>query len=880
MTSTPKHIPPRLALYLLERLCDEDFFEEFTGDLEEVHRDRANRSPLVADFRYWIDVFSFVRRRFFRRAAESKTTLGPIMFKNYVRVSWRGFTRNRSYAIVNVAGLGVGLACCLLIALFLKDELAFDRFHENSDRIYRVVSEENNTGRLVKRASTYMSLAPTLAHEFPAVEKRSRIYPYPALLVDDTGRKHQEDGLMMVDSTFLEMFSFGMVVGDPTTALDAPFSLVITETTANRIFGRVNPIGKVVEMRVDRGSYDFTITGVTRDVPVNSHFSFDALGSMSSLGAIAPHVFSWYWPPVYSYVMLHASTNAKLFEEGLPVITEKYLANEGLARTYSLQPLEDIHLYSDLENEIAANGSIRFVYLLAIIGVLILGIGCINFINLATARSAMRSRQVGMRKVLGARRVQLVQQFISESMLTTLIGMIFAIGLVWMFIPAFETLTGRELSMGVLASPASLAILVGLTLVIGLVTGSYPAFFLSSFSPIRVLKGISGSGGRADIVLRRGLVVFQFAITSTLIVGTLVIQKQLSFLQGERLGFDKEHVLVVPLRDTANQISHEALKQEWLRDGRIQAVSASSGYPSYTDGLHDFMVIPTATPEDSVETLILTIDHDFAETYGLEILAGRDFSEDFPSDAIDGFMVNEAAARKFGWIDPIGKELTLEIWVRTLEHKQGKVVGLVRDFQYNSLHHAVDPIIFHIQANSFYNDYISVRIGPGDVSETLAYLKEGWASFNPDRPFEYQFVDEVFDAMYRSDTQLGRMLGSFSLLAILVACLGLFALAAFTTERRKKEIGIRKVMGATASGVVYLLSKDFLKLVALAFVLAVPFSYFAMENWLAGFADRIDLDVSLFLLAGAGALLIGILAVGYQAIRAARTNPASSLQYE
>jgi len=578
--------------------------------------------------------------------------------------------------------------------------------------------------------------------------------------------------------------------------------------------------------------------------------------------------------------MLQGASSEQTLRSAFPDFQQKYHTSLGIERDYDLQPLADIHLLSGLENEMRPVGSIQHVYLFALVAFLILLIGCINFTNLSTARSAGRAREVGMRKTLGAKRLQLAGQFLSESFVTAFISLALGLVLTWLLLPLFGSVIGKSLSLGVLGdgwNPVFLLLLIGM---VGFLTGSYPAFFLSSFRPIQVLKGLVVSRRSAATMIRRGLVIFQFAITSALIVGTVVIQRQLDFLQNDRLGFDKDHVLVVPLRDMDNQINHESLKEAWMTNPQILSVSASSGYPGYIEGLHDFMVIPEDAKEDSLAMLILTADHDFVETFGLEIVAGRDLSQEFETDAAEGFLINESAAKKIGWTDPVGKKMTLSYYIRDHELKEGYIVGVVRDFQYMSFHRALDPIVFHVQENSFYNDFISVRLAGTDVRGAIEHLEKEWASFNPDRPFEYQFVDEVFDQMYRADNQLGQILGSFALLAILIACLGLFSLAAYTTEQRTREIGIRKAMGASISNVVVLLSRQFMTLVLVAFVLAIPLSFFAMRFWLDGFAARIDMGAGIFLFSGAIALAIGVLSVGYQSMRAATANPATSLRHE
>ena len=485
-----------------------------------------------------------------------------------------------------------------------------------------------------------------------------------------------------------------------------------------------------------------------------------------------------------------------------------------------------------------------------------------------------------MRKVLGAQRAQLIRQFLSESILLATLAMVLALMLVELFLPALNVVAGKTLSTATLIHWATPLALIAIVLLVGLLAGSYPAFYLSAFRPIRSLRGATERGGSAATALRKGLVVFQFTVSIILIVGTTIIFRQLDFIQNQRLGFDKEHVVVVPLRDQADQINNAALKQQWQQIPNVLSVAATSGVPGIRDGLHDFWVFPDHTRRDSLELMTLTVDHDFVKTLGLDLLAGRDFSEDFPTDATNAFLINESAARKLGWIDPVGREFTLQYYVNGEIMKRGTVVGLVRDFQYHSLHRAIDPTVLHIVPAAYYTDHLIARISPRDMPETLAHMADHWQSFNTERPFEYIFLDQTFDALYRAEERLGQLFGYFSILAIVIACLGLFGLAAFTAEQRTKEIGVRKVMGATVGGIVLLLSKDLLKLIAVAFVVGAPLAYVVMSQWLLGFADRVALSWPIFLMAGLAALGIAWLTVGYHAVKAALADPVKALRYE
>jgi putative ABC transport system permease protein len=808
------------------------------------------------------------------------------MLKNYLTLALRNLRKHPLYAFINVAGLAVGLACCTFITLYVLDELSYDRFHEHADRIVRVVEDQTVEGRVSRFATTYGPLAPALEDDLSAVEQAVRVFPYSLLVSRTAAQKYQEDGVVFVDSTFFEVFSFSFIRGDAHTVLDAPFSLVLTETTARKYFGDANPVGRTLRARDDEDLYDFTITGVVQDPPPATHLRFDFLASFASMRVISGGWIedpqNWDHPPLYTYALLAERTEPDDLEAQLPAFARKHMGEwRTQTRSLHVEPLTGIRLFSGRESDLTPGSDITYVYLFALIAFFILLIACINFMNLATARAANRAKEVGLRKTLGARRGQLIHQFLAESMMLVALALGGVVVLVTLFLPVFNRFADKALAAGVLVHwTVPLAVLATVVLV-GSLAGGYPAFHLSRFRPVRVLKGATTATGRpAAARFRRSLVVFQFVISIGLISGTGVVHQQLDYMQNERLGFNKEHVVLVPLRDLENQFRHEVLKGTWEQLPGVEAVTASSGMPGLGSGVYDFLVKPQKAAQDSLEMLTLTVDHDYVKTYGLEIVAGRDFSEDFSTDATEALLINESAARRLGWTDPVGRKLTLQVWLNAEIQKPGTVVGVVRDFQYHSLHRAIDPLVLHILPSSYYYDYLSVRLHPGHLPETLAALEATWTRFNPERPFEYTFLDDQFDALYRAEARLSGLFGVFTGLAVVIACLGLFGLAAFTAETRTKEIGIRKVLGASAGSIVGLLSKDFLALVGLAFVIAAPVSFVLMRNWLEHFAYRIELGPGVFLLTGGLVVLIALLTVSYQSIKAALADPVKSLRYE
>jgi putative ABC transport system permease protein len=813
------------------------------------------------------------------------------MLKSYLVVALRGLRRQRGYAALNVLGLAVGLACCGLILLYVEHERSYDRFHADAARIYRVAEDRPTAGGVSARADAPAPLAALLRADVPAVEEAVRLYHAPGLVAADAGPaagrapvRFQEERLFYADSAFFGLFSFPLLRGDPATALDAPRSVVLTRTTAARYFGAAEPLGQTLTLRTADGAHAFTVTGLAEDAPANSHLAFDLLVSFATLEETMPWYDNWWHPPMHTYVRLAPARDPDAAAAGLaaalPGLVARRAGDGAPASRYHLQRLTDLHLRSHREGELAPNGHAAYVTLFTVAALVVLLIACINFMNLATARAASRAREVGVRKAVGARRGQLVRQFLVEAVLLTALAAVLAVGLAAAALPTFNAVAGTRLALDLLGRPGALAGLVGLVLGVGVLAGSYPAAYLSGFRPVRVLKGVASDGRSAAARLRRGLTVVQFALSVALLVGALTIHRQLGYVRDEHLGFDKAHVVAVPLRDRADTEDHAALKAAWARIPGVRHVAAASGTPGMEAGLHDFLVTAEGARADSLEMRTLTVDPDFAETLGLQFVAGRDFDAARPSDATAAFVINESAARRLGWADPLGHRLTVHYWLDDEVPKTGEVIGVVRDFQYHSLRQPVEPVVLHVLPGTYYNDYLAARLAPGDVAGTLAAMERAWAAFNPDRPFEYTFLDEQVAALYRAEARLGAITGAFTLLAVFVACLGLFGLAAFVAEQRTKEVGIRKALGASAAGIVALLAADFLKPVAVAVLVGAPLAYVVLDRWLEGFAYRIVLGPGLFAAAGALALLVALATVSAQALRAASADPVKALRYE
>lgn len=803
------------------------------------------------------------------------------MFKNYLKIAMRNLLRHRAYSAINISGLAIGMASCILILLYVRYELSYDRFHQDAENVYRIAWFDENP-----QTRTPHPMAQAMAMDFLEVESAVSISPLwgpgltrPTFSVRYGNQRFDEKEVFSADTSFFRVFSFPLVQGNPFTALQEPSSIIISQRIAEKYFGDEEPMGKVLRINNDT---DLKVAGVLKNVPANSHFHFDFL--VSYLLLKPQETGSYYtWDDFghYNYIRLKAGTNPKTVEAKMPEWAQQYLdwPEEAFAALregrigFRLQRITDIHLHSHIRWELGGNSDIAYVYLFSAIAVFILLIACINFMNLSTARSATRAKEVGMRKVLGAFRQQLVGQFLGEAILLSVIALLIAIVLIELLLPAFNALSGRELVIGYLDHPQLFFTVMGIALLVGIVSGSYPAFFLSAYQPARVLKGATRAGGRS--FFRRALVVVQFALSIALMSGTVIVSSQLDFLRSRKLGFEKEQVVVVPMKHDSLREQFESIKAELLRMPGVLNVSATSNVPGGRFNQNQIQWQPEHGLAQRYNTSQARVDYDFLATLGIEIEEGRGFSKEISTDGESAFMLNETAARLFDWDSAVGREIT---WFDDDNVRRGTVIGVARDFHFQSLHKRIEPLIMKILPESY--NYVLVKIGPEDVAGTLALLEQKWKAFDPEFTFEYSFLDADFAQLYRAEEKIQALFRSFTVLAIFIACLGLFGLASFTAQQRTKEIGMRKVLGASVAGVAGLLSKDFAKLVIIANVVAWPMAYFAMHKWLQNFAYRIDIEWWVFALAGAMALFIALLTVSTQAIRAALANPVDSLRYE
>lgn len=814
------------------------------------------------------------------------------MIKNYLKIALRSLLKQRAYTFINVLGLSVGIASCLLITLFVIDEFSFDRFHDKADRIYKVWLERKYPNHQTNYAIIPHSYADVIARDFPEVETTIKIVGPNNSVVTYTDeqqnrKQFDEEFIMATDSNFFDVFSFRLLQGERDKVLRTVSDVVITEETALRYFGAASPIGKTLRIF----DQDYRVTGVCENVPASSHMKFDFLMKLNDnfFGAEAQENFVTFSAHVYVLVKPDADVHA--LASKFPRMVDTYAAaqierdlgkswaeysKEGNGYRYNLQPLAKIHLDpTHIEAQQRPGGNINYVYFLMFVAVLILVIACINFMNLATAKSAERAREVGVRKTMGSMKSQLVWQFLTESVLLGLFSTVIALGVAQLALPAFNDLSGKLLTIGY--TPALLGALLVIALIVGILAGSYPAFALSSIQPIVVLKGKFTSSAKGSW-LRNGLVVFQFFISIVLIAGTLVVVRQMEFIQNKSLGYDKEQVLVV-----TRTFALQKKLQTYIEEARrIQGVRHAAAGFSMLGRENDFFgaQFKTQGSTEILTTKATAINDEFAETIGFEFVAGRGFSKD-TNDSLS-IMLNESAVRAMDISDPVGKTLTM------LERNQDgnreiafTIIGVIRDFNFQSLHDPITPLA--IQNTEQYGGvagYVFVRVEPGNHDKIVEALESNWAQLVPEQPFRYTYLDQDLKAHYDAEKRTGKVFAIFSALAIVIACVGLFGLSAYTASLRTKEIGVRKVLGASVSSVVILLSVEFSKLILIAFVLSIPVIWMVMNEWLSGFAYRTSVDVSVFVIAGLSAFAVSWLTVSYQSIKAALVNPVKSLRSE
>lgn len=805
------------------------------------------------------------------------------MLKNYLKIALRQAWRNPSTTLINVAGLSIGISICLLIGLFVWDEWQFDQHHPDKDRTYRITTESGGEGGADQWAGTSPAYGPALISDFPEVENTLRLYQIrQKLLFSREEDSFLEEHGFFAENSIFDFFELPFEQGNPENALREPNTIVLTQPLAQKYFGSENPVGQTLKIN----NNEVTVTGVLSPQSPHFHLDFDYLLTFENLknDVSEERINSWVWQDFYSYIKVHPGTDLTAFNDKLSRYVEQHAHPQTKVHGFYyypiLQPLTDIHLHSgNFVNDAAVRGNNRYVNGLALVGLFLLIIACINFINMSTARAAKRANEVGVRKATGAQQSQLRKQFLTEAVIIVTIAMLIAIPLTLLSLPFLNNFTDKTLEFPILTNIYFPLILVGLILLIGLLAGSYPAFVLAAFRPASVLKGGMVKPSSHVNWLRKSLVTTQFSLSILLISCVLIIFRQINFLNETDLGFAKEQLVHFPMKGSMFK-NTENTKEEFLKIPGVSSASVCFGIPG--DIVSGDNIIVPGENRRNLQARIFNIDHDYLQTMGMEIVAGRDFSKSISTDATEAFIVNETALRNLDIAatpeEAIGKRLEWQMWTENDTIKRGAIIGVVKDFHYNSMHENVETTVLQIFPDSYWK--IVLRLEAGNMAETIAAIEEKWDAFETGYPIDYQFVDAGFQAMYENEQKLSSLLLIFTVLAVFIACIGAFGLAIYATEQKRKEIGIRKVLGASVGSIVALMSKDFLKLVLIALLIATPIAWFLMKSWLNDFAYRIEMQWWMFALAGLLALLIAFLTVGSQSFKAALTDPVKSLRSE
>jgi putative ABC transport system permease protein len=806
------------------------------------------------------------------------------MIKNYLKVALRNLIRYKGFSLINIVSLAIGTTGCLVIALFVWDELQYDRSVANGENIYRIYEQRNDNNNITYAACTPPAFATFLKQQYPEVEATARILMTRDKFLMEVGdKKAYEEKGWMVESSFFRIFPLKFIKGDPATALNAPSAIVISEDLAKRYFGNEDPIGKTI--KIDKG--DFGVKGVLAKLPDHFHLDFNYLMSLPSAGIPKERMDKWTWHQFYSYVKLKPGTNVQQLQDKFQAYVKKEIfptiTQAGSTFLPFFQQLKNIHLQSaDFIYDNAIRGNETYVKALTIIALFVLAIACFNFINLATARSFRRAKEIGVRKVVGAGRRQLIFQFISETVLLSVFSVIISVAITFLVVPILNRFTGKTIEFNPFTNPVLGLLILAAGIVIGILAGVYPALVLSGFQPVKVLKDMKLTGGGKAPWLRQALVVVQFALSALLIVSAIIVYQQTKYLNDKDLGFNKDQIVYFQVRDDVEK-NLETFKSEMKRSPNIIAVTSGYGLPG-DQFAGDGVSIPTKEGDQEHQANVFIGDHDYVKALSLRIIAGRDFSKDMATDVREAFIINEAAVKELGFGTPekaIGQSMSWDEWepVDSLHPvKKGKVIGVVQDFHYKSLHEKVTASVIQIYPQVTFK--IAAKLKTADIKNTLAYINKLWNKFSPGYPLDYQFMDETYGKMYNSEEKLASLLWIFTLMAIFVGCMGLFGLAAFNAEQRVKEIGIRKVLGASVGAIITMLSKNFLKPVFIAFLLAFPVAWWAMNKWLEDFPYRVTISWWIFVLAGLVAIIIALITVSFQAIRAALANPVESLRTE
>jgi putative ABC transport system permease protein len=858
--------PPKIAEYLLKLFANKFEHETLIGDFDELYQiTLRERGRFFANQWYWRQILRAIPSFFINTVYWSF-----YMFRNYLKVALRTVKRQRIYSFINILGLAIGIACCLMIYLYVSYEMSYDKFYPDFSRIYRVATDNRFQSRSHLWALSPAPLAPVLEEGFPQIEIVARIMRRERGVVEKDEQLSFADRIFYADAEVFRLFSIPFLIGEPSSALLRPHTMVITQSIAGIYFEHNNPIGQT--LNIDGTEYE--VTGVVPDAPSNTHLKYNIIMTINDL-ADDYHMSSWNHMYLYTYLKLSEGAKPNGSAEKIRHVADPHTLSQteegGMKQEYFLQPVGDIHLHSHLIAELGRPGNPLYLYIFSAVGLVILLLACINFMNLATARSANRAKEVGMRKVIGANRTQLISQFLGESLLTAFLALVLSVLIAEILRPFFNDLSRKEFLFTDFFQLGLLYLLIGLMLFVGFAAGSYPALLLSSFKPVTILRGFSSEGTRSA-VLRKALVIFQFAVSVFLIICTFVIYRQIGFMKDYPLGFEKKQKLVIPVREEISN-NYETIKNEFLYHPSVLRATVSSSTPGRGVHMHDFrMVEGDKTERHSFQHLY--VDLDFLQTYEIEIIAGRPFQREMRTDVSEAFIVNESVVRVFG-LDSPQKALGKTIDCGDVPKK---IVGVINDFHFYGLQGPTEPLVLEIKPSKF--NFITLSVNTANLSDAFSFFEEKWRGLFPGHPFEYFFLDEDFNLQYQSEEQMGELFTVFTFFGLIIACLGLFGLASFTAQQRTKEIGIRKVLGASVSKIALLLTKDISKWVLVASLFSWPIAYFASKKWLQNFAFQADLHFSIFILATLTTLIIALLTVSYQAMKAAMSNPVDVLRHE
>ena len=800
------------------------------------------------------------------------------MLKNYLKIAVRNIKKHKGYSFINVTGLALGMSCFLLIVFFIRFENSYDNFHGKKENIYQVIRINQSGDDSERKGITGAPLAPLLLENFEVITGAVRFTNFRSELVNFGEKRFVEKKFFYADESVFDVFNFPLLQGDPKTALREPFSVVIAAETAHKYFANDNPFGQILNYNLGGRKFDFQITGVMAPIPLNSHIQFDFLASYNSLPSIVGDYFmTKHWDsPTWTYIELPSGYDPDEINRLLPAFTEEHVDKWSFASvSHELFPLKEIYFHAP-GPPIGERGNSQFLLVLSLIAIFILLIACINFMNLATARSGSRAKEIGMRKVIGAQRSQLVRQFVGESVCYSFLALLLAIILIELFLPVFNPFVGKTLSIDYLKNISYIIAMIVTAIIVGILAGSYPAFFLSAFKPVAMFKETLKPRG-LSVFIRKGLVVGQFVISIALIASVVLVIRQIQFMRTMELGFNKNHIITIPIRDRSVRQRYELLKNKWLQNPNILGVTASSMEPGVTS--QNGINIKTRGMDD-MNAGIIYVDHDYVKTLEIELARGRDFTKEISTDAEGALLMNQAMVNRLGWEGGVGEqaELFFKEGGKILPMYQTVVVGVVNNFHFRDLTTPMQPILIKIDPNRY--NYIFARINSNAIQESIDFLKNTWKEYQFEQPFEFTFLVDDMNRVYRRVENFAAIARYGTFFAIFIACLGLFGLASFTVEKRTKEIGIRKILGATVPKLIRLISGEFLALVLLANIIAWPVAHYAMKVWLQNFAYRTSIEFWTFLVAAGLAFLIALLTVSYQAVKAALSNPVESLRYE